>query len=57
LTEDQLSVLLAIQAEPPNLLARTLTIMGLLDKQQADALLAQYRTTLSETQTAAAAIV
>jgi diguanylate cyclase (GGDEF)-like protein len=57
LTEDQLSVLLAIQAEPPNLLARTLTIMGLLDKPHADALLGQYRTTLSEVQTAATAIV
>jgi diguanylate cyclase (GGDEF)-like protein len=57
LTEDQLSVLLAIQAEPPNLLARTLTIMGLLDKQQADTLLAEYRTTLSESHAATTAIV
>jgi diguanylate cyclase (GGDEF)-like protein len=57
LTEDQLSTLLAIQAEPPNLLARTLTIMGLLDKPHADALLAQYRTTLSETQSAVTAVV
>ncbi len=35
LTEDQLATLLAIQAEPPNLLARTLTTMGLLDKAHA----------------------
>lgn len=56
LTEDQLAILLAIQAEPPNLLARTLTIMGLLEKAQADALLLQYRSTLSASEPAAALV-
>lgn len=57
LSEDQLAVLLAIQGEPPNLLARTLTHTGLLDKNRADALLAQYRASLAATQPAVAAIV
>jgi two-component system, cell cycle response regulator len=57
LTEGQLATLLAIQAEPPNLLARTLTIMGLLDKAQADALLQQYRSTLSATEADVVALV
>jgi diguanylate cyclase (GGDEF)-like protein len=48
MTEDQLAVLLAIQAEPPNLLARTLTTLGLLEKVRADQLLAQYREFLAE---------
>jgi diguanylate cyclase (GGDEF)-like protein len=56
-TEDQLATVLAIQAEPPNLLARTLTIMGLLDKAHADALLTQYRATLSSNESTAMAIV
>ncbi len=57
LTEDQLATLLAIQAEPPNLLARTLTIMGLVDKARADALLMRYRATLSASEPATAAMV
>lgn len=57
LTEDQLATVLAIQAEPPNLLARTLTIMGLVDKTQADALLTRYRSTLSASEPAVAALV
>jgi two-component system, cell cycle response regulator len=57
ITEDQLSVLLAIQAEPPNLLARTLTTLGLLEKGRADALLAQYRDFLSQMQPNVAAVV
>jgi len=57
ITEDQLSVLLAIQAEPPNLLARTLTTLGLLEKRRADELLAQYRDFLSEMQSNVAAVV
>ena len=57
ITEDQLSVLLAIQAEPPNLLARTLTTLGLLEKRRADELLAQYRDFLSEMQPNVAAVV
>jgi two-component system, cell cycle response regulator len=43
ITEDQLAILLAIQAEPPNLLARTLTTLGLIEKGRADELLSQYR--------------
>jgi two-component system, cell cycle response regulator len=57
ITEDQLSVLLAIQAEPPNLLARTLTTLGLLEKGRADTLLAQYREFLSQLQPNVAAVV
>jgi two-component system, cell cycle response regulator len=57
LTEDQLSTLLAIQVEPPNLLARTLTVMGLVDKPHADALLTQYRATLSASESVSMAIV
>jgi two-component system, cell cycle response regulator len=57
LTEDQLATVLAIQAEPPNLLARTLTIMGLVNKTQADALLTRYRATLSANEPATAALV
>jgi diguanylate cyclase (GGDEF)-like protein len=57
LTEDQLATLLAIQAEPPNLLARTLTTMGLLDKAHADALLMQYRANLSASEPAVMAVV
>jgi two-component system, cell cycle response regulator len=56
-TEDQLAVLLAIQAEPPNLLARTLTTLGLLEKRRADELLSRYRDFLSEAQTNVAALV
>ena len=57
LTDDQLATLLAIQIEPPNLLARTLTIMGLLDKAHADALLGQYRASLSADEPMPMAIV
>jgi hypothetical protein len=57
ITEDQLAVLLAIQAEPPNLLARTLTTLGLLEKGRADELLSQYRQFLSDVQTNVAALV
>jgi two-component system, cell cycle response regulator len=57
LTEDQLATLLAIQAEPPNLLARTLMIMGLVDKSRADELLMRYRSTLSTNESTAAALV
>jgi hypothetical protein len=57
MTEDQLATVLAIQAEPPNLLARTLTIMGLVDKRQADDLLMRYRSTLSASEPATAALV
>jgi two-component system, cell cycle response regulator len=57
LTEDQLATILAIQAEPPNLLARTLTIMGLVDKAKADALLTRYRSTLSASEQTIAALV
>lgn len=57
LTEDQLATLLAIQAEPPNLLARTLTTMGLLDKAHADALLMQYRANLSASEPVVMAVV
>jgi diguanylate cyclase (GGDEF)-like protein len=48
MSDDQLAVLLALQAEPPNLLARTLTTLGLIEKGRADELLAQYRESLSE---------
>jgi two-component system, cell cycle response regulator len=57
LTEDQLATVLAIQAEPPNLLARTLTSMGLVDKAKADALLTRYRSTLSASEPVTAALV
>jgi two-component system, cell cycle response regulator len=57
MTEDQLATVLAIQAEPPNLLARTLTIMGLVDKRQADDLLMRYRSTLSASEPETAALV
>jgi diguanylate cyclase (GGDEF)-like protein len=57
ITEDQLAVLLAIQAEPPNLLARTLTTLGLLEKGRADELLSQYRQFLSDAHTNVAALV
>jgi diguanylate cyclase (GGDEF)-like protein len=57
INEEQLSVLLAIQAEPPNLLARTLTTLGLLEKRRADELLARYREFLSEVQSNVAALV
>ena len=50
-------MLLAIQAEPPNLLARTLTALKLLDKGRADELLTQYRDFLSDVQAGAAAVV
>jgi hypothetical protein len=56
MTEDQLAVLLAIQAEPPNLLARTLTTLGLLEKGRADQLLAQYREFLAEMSLAASVV-
>ena len=56
MTEEQLAVLLAIQAEPPNLLARTLTTLGLLEKGRADQLLAQYREFLSEAPVAAVVV-
>jgi diguanylate cyclase (GGDEF)-like protein len=57
ISEDQLAVLLAIQAEPPNLLARTLTTLGLLEKRRADQLLSQYRQFLSDVLTNVAALV
>jgi two-component system cell cycle response regulator len=57
ITEEQLAVVLAIQAEPPNLLARTLTTLGFLDKRRADELLGQYRQFLSTTQSNVAALV
>jgi two-component system, cell cycle response regulator len=57
ITEDQLAVLLAIQAEPPNLLARTLTTLGLLEKGRADELLSRYRESLSAVKTDVAALV
>jgi diguanylate cyclase (GGDEF)-like protein len=57
ISEDQLAVLLAIQAEPPNLLARTLTTLGLLEKNRADDLLSQYRLFLADVQSCAPAIV
>jgi diguanylate cyclase (GGDEF)-like protein len=57
INEEQLSVLLAIQAEPPNLMARTLTTLGLLEKRRADELLARYREFLSEVQSNVAALV
>jgi hypothetical protein len=50
-------MLLAIQAEPPNLLARTLTTLGLLEKSRADELLSQYREFLSNSETNIAALV
>ncbi len=53
ITDEQLAVVLAIQAEPPNLLARTLTNMGLLEKARADELLAEYRAQLAASQSAA----
>jgi len=53
----KIAVVLAIQAEPPNLLARTLTTLGLLDKRRADELLGQYRQFLSTTQSNVAALV
>jgi two-component system, cell cycle response regulator len=56
MSEEQLAVLLAIQAEPPNLLARTLTTLGLLEKGRADELLAQYREFLSEMPLVAAVV-
>jgi len=57
ITEEQLAILLAIQAEPPNLLARTLTTLGLLEKPRADDLLSQYRRFLSDEHTNVAALV
>ncbi len=57
INEDQLTVLLAIQAEPPNLLARTLTTLGLLENDRADELLSQYRDFLSQKQPNVAALV
>ena len=47
LSEDQLATLLAIQAEPPNLVATTLTTSGLLDKRHVDQLLLEYRASLN----------
>jgi diguanylate cyclase (GGDEF)-like protein len=57
ITEDQLAILLAIQAEPPNLLARTLTTLGLLEKRRADELLSRYREFLSDVHTEVSALV
>jgi diguanylate cyclase (GGDEF)-like protein len=47
LSNGQLATLLAVQAEPPNLLARTLTNLGVINRERADALLAEYRDWLS----------